>query len=206
MDIKIEHLGFCFGEREVFTDFSMDVPGGAILCLMGESGCGKTTLLRLLSGRLKACAGRITGTDGQRISMVFQEDRLCEDFSAKVNVKLGCCRGCYPNHAPVSEATVLAHLDAVGLSDMSDKRVSELSGGMKRRVAIVRAVLSDSDLLLMDEPFTGLDAATKQQVIRYVLREKCGRTLLVVTHDADEAAALGGTIIRLPSPTAEETI
>lgn len=206
MDIKIEHLGFRFGEREVFTDFSMDVPGGAILCLMGESGCGKTTLLRLLSGRLTARAGKITGTDGQRISMVFQEDRLCEDFSAKVNVKLGCCRGCYPNHAPVNEAAVLAHLDAVGLSDMSDKRVSELSGGMKRRVAIVRAVLSDSDLLFMDEPFTGLDAATKQQVIRYVLREKGGRTLLTVTHDADEAAALGGTIIRLPSPTAEETI
>ena len=206
MDIKIEHLGFRYGEREIFTDFSMEVPGGAILCIMGESGCGKTTLLRLLSGRLTACAGRITGTDGKRISAVFQEDRLCEDFSAKVNVKLGCSRGSYPNHAPVSEAAVLAHLDAVGLSDVSDQRVSELSGGMKRRVAIVRAVLSDSDLLFMDEPFTGLDDATKQQVIRYILREKGRRTLLAVTHDADEAAALGGTIIRLPSLTAEATI
>lgn len=200
MDIKLEHLDFCFGEHRVFADFSMEVPGGTTLCLMGESGCGKTTLLRLLSGLLAPCSGKITGAGEQRISMVFQEDRLCGDFSAKVNVRLGCCRGCYPNHTPVSESRVLAHLDAVGLSDAADRRVSELSGGMKRRVAIVRAVLSDSDLLLMDEPFTGLDAATRQQVIRYVLQEKGKRTLLAVTHNAEEAAALGGAILHLSPP------
>lgn len=204
MDIKIEHLDFSYGEHKIFSDFSMEVPNGATLCLMGESGCGKTTLLRLLSGQLSA-SGTIRGVRGQRISMVFQEDRLCEDFSAKVNVRLGCCRGCYPNRTPVSDSAVLAHLDAVGLSDVSGRQVSELSGGMRRRVAIARAVLSDSDLLLMDEPFTGLDAATRQQVIRYVLREKGKRTLLAVTHDAKEATALGGAILRLPSSAAEDT-
>lgn len=197
MGIRIEQLNFSYGEHQIFCDFSMEASDGDTVCIMGESGCGKTTLLCLLTGQLTPDSGVISGVKNQRISMVFQENRLCEDFSARVNVKLGCARGCYPDHQPPTEDKILAHLSAVGLSETAAQKVSELSGGMKRRVAIVRALLSDSGLLLMDEPFKGLDAATKQQVISYVLREKGSRTLLLVTHDAGEAEAVGGKILRL---------
>lgn len=200
MDIRIEQLDFCYGEHPVFENFSMEIAQGETLCLMGESGCGKTTLLSLLTGRLAPSSGKISGIKTQRIGMVFQENRLCEDFSAKVNVKIACSRGCYrflpgKNHSVEDE--ILRHLSAVGLKDAADKKVSALSGGMKRRVAIVRAVLSDSDILLMDEPFKGLDETTKQQVLSYLLKEKGERTLIVVTHDAAEARALGGRVVQL---------
>ncbi|MCM1282812.1 MAG: ATP-binding cassette domain-containing protein [Muribaculaceae bacterium] len=197
MDIKIEHLDFRYGEHKVFSDFSMELPEGSITCIMGKSGCGKTTLLGLLTGQLSPSSGLISGVKNKRISMVFQENRLCEDFSAKVNVKLACSRGCFPDHSAPAETVILRHLAAVGLKRVADRKISELSGGMKRRVAIVRAILSDSELLLMDEPFKGLDAATKMQTLRYVLRERGTRTLLLVTHDPDEANALGGRLIRL---------
>lgn len=188
MDIRIEHLSFSYGEHQIFDDFNLTIAEGETLCLMGESGCGKTTLLSLLSGINHPSAGTITGMEEKKIGMVFQEDRLCEDFSAKVNVKIACSR---------EKEEILRHLEAVGLKDAADKKVSALSGGMKRRVAIVRAILSDSDILLMDEPFKGLDGATKEQVISYLLKEKRGRTLLVVTHDAADAEALGGRIAAL---------
>lgn len=197
MDIIVEHLNYSFGEHTVFSDFSMRIPEGAAACIMGASGCGKTTLLRLLTGQLTDYSGTILGMERRRCSVVFQDDLLCEDFSAKVNIKLACSRGCYPDHSAPTEKSIRTHLASVGLADIADKPVSQLSGGMKRRVAIVRAMLSDSSLLLMDEPFKGLDEATRQQVIRYVMNEKGNRTLIAVTHDPDEAQALGCTVIRL---------
>ncbi len=191
MDIRIEHLSFGYGGHQIFDNFNLTIAEGETLCLMGESGCGKTTLLSLLSGIKLPSAGTITGMEEKKFGMVFQENRLCEDFSAKVNVKIACSR---------EKEEILRHLEAVGLKDAADKKVSALSGGMKRRVAIVRAILSDSDILLMDEPFKGLDEATKEQVISYILKEKRGRTLLVVTHDAGDAEALGGRIAALTPP------
>lgn len=217
MGIEISHLDFSYGygyngetgkkknireteetaqtgKRQIFRDFSYSLAEGEVLCIMGASGCGKTTLLKLLSGRIKPDGGSIHGLEKRHISMVFQENRLCEDFSAETNVKLGCGRGYFGG---CKEADIRKHLTEVGLGGALDKKVSELSGGMKRRVAIVRALLSKSDILLMDEPLKGLDEATKQEVIAYIRRYRENRTMIVVTHDKEEAAAFSGRLLVL---------
>ena len=118
----------------------------------------------------------------------FQEDRLCETFTAVANVRMTCPTG-------VSRETIVRHLTEIGLDDSLSLPVSELSGGMRRRVAIVRAVLAGGDVLFFDEPFKGLDAELKRHVIRYVTENTKGKTVIVVTHDEDEARELGGRLI-----------
>ncbi len=183
MDIRIEKLCKSYGENRVLSDFSAVFPEGKTSCVMGASGCGKTTLLRILLGLEKPDSGEILGLPDP-ISAVFQEDRLAEPFSAVANLSLVTGKR-------ISRDILRAHLSALGLSDSLDKPVRELSGGMRRRVAIARAVLYDAPLVLLDEPFKGLDGETKKTVMDYV-RESCaGKTVILVTHDEAEAAYLG---------------
>ena len=190
-DIEVKHLYKSFGSKAVFRDLSLTFPAGAVAAVMAPSGGGKTTLLRILMGLETADSGSVEGLSGLRQSAVFQEDRLCQALSAASNIRL-----VNPALSPVQVKEALA---SVGLSGRPDQRVAEFSGGMRRRVAILRALLAPWDVLFLDEPFKGLDTATKALVIADTACRCAGRTVILVTHDAGEAEALGAAqIIRLP--------
>ena len=189
MDIVIDNLTKSYGDKLALPPFSCTLAAGERVCLLGQSGCGKTTLLRLLLGLETPTGGRVTGLP-DRISAVFQEDRLCPSFSAVTNVALALGR-------QVPKGEIVALLTDLGLGDALTKPVRELSGGMQRRVAIARSLLMSADLYLMDEPFKGLDEDTRRTVMDLVLERTEGKTVLVITHDPEEAAYLGGRVIRM---------
>lgn len=191
MNIYLNNLHKSFGGKRVFSGLNLTFPAGQATCLMGPSGSGKTTILRMLMGLEKPDGGQIGGiTKSMHISAVFQEDRLCEGFSAMANVRLAC-----PGAA--AEA-IEAQLCAVGLKGSLSQPVRQLSGGMKRRVAIVRAVMADYDLMLLDEPFKGLDEATRKTVAGYLMGHISGKTTIMVAHDAQDAALMSACVIKLP--------
>ena len=185
--------GLCkrFGEKVVLQDFSARFNAGQTTCVMGRSGCGKTTLLNILMGFVSPDAGQVTGVP-PHLSAVFQEDRLLDGFSARANIAFVL---------PQLTAKLLGHhLEAVGLAQDAGRPVRELSGGMRRRVAILRALLAEYDLLFLDEPFKGLDRETKETVMADTRRRCAGRTVLLVTHDVAELDAMGA-VVRLDLST-----
>ncbi|MDR0885071.1 MAG: ATP-binding cassette domain-containing protein [Clostridiales Family XIII bacterium] len=193
MSIILSNITKSYGDQMVLNNISLDIARTETTVLMGKSGRGKTTLLRILAGLEVADTGTIdfglksdTGTS-PKISMVFQEDRLCENLSALTNIRLVC-----PH---IDKDVVLRAIDALDLCDGLHKPARELSGGMKRRVAILRALLSDYDILIMDEPFKGLDEDTKRIVMDFVCAHIQEKTALIVTHDRREAEMLGATNI-----------
>lgn len=183
--ILVSHLSKSFGEKKVLDDLSLSFPYGKITCIMGKSGCGKTTLLNILLGIEKQDSGTVTGIP-KKVSAVFQEDRLCEDFKVITNIKMATGR---------PENEILSCLSGLMMKESANTKVKELSGGMKRRVAIARALLSEHDLLIMDEPMKGLDTETRKKTAS-LIRETAG-TMIIVTHDEAEAELLGAGIIRL---------
>ena len=189
MAIVIEQLTKSYGEKLALPPFSLRVEPGEIVCLLGQSGCGKTTLFRLMLGLETPTGGTVTGLP-EGISAVFQEDRLCPAFSAVANVALALGR-------QVPKGEIVSLLSELGLGDALQKPVRELSGGMQRRVAIARGLLYPAELFLMDEPFKGLDEDTRRTVMDTVLARTKGKTLLMVTHDPEEAAYLGGRVVRM---------
>jgi NitT/TauT family transport system ATP-binding protein len=192
MAIEIKNVSKSYAGRSVLNQFSAVLPDHETTVIMGPSGCGKTTLLRLLMGLERPDEGQIVGLP-DKISAVFQEERLCSPFSALANVRLVTGKS-------LSRQTIVQHLVEIGLSGSIQQPVRTLSGGQQRRVSIVRAMLADSDLIVLDEPFKGLDPDTKSSVLSYVQSKAQGKTLLVVTHDAAEAAALApaDSWIRMP--------
>ena len=187
-DLILEHIHKRYGEKVVLRDFSARFPAGTCTCIMGPSGCGKTTLLRLILGLEEADGGTISGRRFP-MSAVFQENRLFEDFSALSNVSAVCARG--------SRQEAARQLSALGLAGSLHAPVRTLSGGMKRRVAIARAVLAPGELLILDESFTGLDRDTKAVVLDYLKAHIQGRTLLLVTHDPAERDALANQVLEM---------
>ena len=182
MDIVCTDLCKAYGDHIVLRDFNLRVIEGEIVSVMAPSGAGKTTLLRILLGLTPQDSGRVEGLTGRRLSAVFQEDRLLPWGSA-----LGNLRFAHPGLTPEEGLRVL---DALDIGEAADQKVTELSGGMARRVALARALLGDWDVLLMDEPFRGLDEDAKRRAMDAVLSARRGRTVLFVTHDIREAAAL----------------
>ena len=189
--IEIRNLTKSYGEKRVLEQVSFSIPVGQTTCVMGPSGCGKTTLLRILMGLEIPDGGTVTGLLGMRFSAVFQEDRLAENFSALKNVRMAQPKGSSPQDA-------LAALAALGLKDAAFQPVNEMSGGMRRRTAILRALAAPWDVLFLDEPFKGLDANTKDMAIEYVRNQVRGQTVVMVSHDEGEAAAMGALVRRLP--------
>lgn len=190
-DLILENICKKYGEKTVLQDVSFVFPGGRRTCIIGPSGCGKTTLLRIILGLETSDAGTMTGRP-ERLSAVFQENRLFEDFSALSNVAAVCSKE--------DKGKIEEHLTALGLGDSLTKPVRTLSGGMKRRVAIARAVLAPGELMILDEPFTGLDKDTKAVVLEYLKTHTQGRTLILVTHDPAERDALAHRVLDM-TPT-----
>lgn len=185
MDIEIRNLSKSYNGKKVLDNVSCRFKEGSITLVMAPSGQGKTTLLRILMGLEEADSGEIDGLDGRKMGAVFQEDRLCRNLSPVSNIRLVCRKN-------ITKTEIIEAMDAVGIAGCASQPVRELSGGMCRRVAILRALLSDSSILLMDEPFKGLDRETKLIVMDYT-KSKCnGRTVILVTHDEAEALYMAG--------------
>lgn len=189
MELKVENLTKRYGGRTVLDGVSFTLREG-VTCLMAPSGAGKTTLLRLLLGLEKADGGQITGLAGRRVGTVFQEDRLLPGMDAEGNLRFAL--GAAYDGGKAAEL-----LGALGLGDAGGKAVRDYSGGMRRRLALARALLFPCDILLLDEPFTGLDPENRARAAERVRRSGTGRIVFVVTHEASDAEALGADILRL---------
>lgn len=189
-DVQFENVCKAYGANQVLRSVNFELAGGSTTCLMAASGSGKTTLFRVLLGLEPADSGRINGIAPERISMMFQEDRLCSTLTPVENVAL-----VLPANA--SRADIRTLLAEVLPPDCLDQPAMELSGGMRRRVSLVRAVAHEGDLVVLDEPFTGLDEQTRRRVIEFLLRHKGNRTLLVATHGEGDAELLGASRLAL---------
>ncbi len=187
-DIIIKNLYKSFGDNSVLENVNITIKEGSITCIMGQSGKGKTTLLNILMGLEKADSGEILNMPKLK-SAVFQENRLCESFSVLSNIRIV--------NDNVSDDTILSHLNAVGLKNEANQQVSTLSGGMKRRVALVRAIIAKKDILFLDEALKGLDENTKETTIQYILDNCKNTTVIMVTHQKDEALKLNANILYL---------
>lgn len=188
MDIRIKDLTKSFDGKLVLDNLNIDIKENEFNCIMGESGIGKTTLINIIMGLEDKDNGQITGIEGKRISVVFQEDRLCEDFDAVSNIRLVCDKN-------VSDDEIIKVLNELGLGDSLKNKVLLFSGGMKRRLAIARAIIAESDIVIMDEPFKGLDMELYKKTILYVKKKLKGKTVIVITHREEECEMLGGHII-----------
>lgn len=186
--LMIKEITKSYGKQKVLENISFNLNESERICIYGKSGIGKTTLLRIIAGLEKADSGKITFVG--KVSMVFQEDRLLENTDVYTN--LYCVLG-----SRFDKAEVDMHLKEVGLEGAGNKIVSELSGGMKRRVAIVRCMMKSSEIILLDEPFKGLDTILKDNIIRYVVKYLNGRAVIMVTHDISEAEKIQAEIIEI---------
>ena len=184
-DILLRHVGMAFGEKQIFSDLNLSFSSPGQYAILGPSGRGKTTLLRLIAGLERPQGGEVLLPKGARIAFCFQEDRLLPFKTVRENVALVCG----------SERLAQAWLERVGLGGEGDSFPASLSGGMKRRAALARALAFDAEILLMDEPFRALDEATHAQMRALVCEAAKDKLLILVTHD--EADADGMTVVRI---------
>lgn len=205
--ISIENVDLSYkgldGPVKALEDITFNIYRGEFVCVLGPSGCGKSTLLKIIAGFIPPTAGEIKldgeiieGTDWHR-GVVFQHPPLYDWFSVRSNVEFGPkMRG-----LPKEEYTKLAdeYLEKVGLTEFADKKIYELSGGMKQRVSIARALVNNPEILLMDEPFGALDALTRETVqdLTRKIWWETGKTIFFITHDVEEALLLGSRVIVL---------
>lgn len=188
--IECRELAKSFDDQLVFSHLNMHIEEGERICLMAPSGSGKTTLLRILLGFESYDSGTLINPHTSSMAVVFQEDRLCDALSAVDNVALVCKPG-------VSRRSLRAMLCEVLPNEVLDKQVAYLSGGQRRRVALVRAFACDAHLLVLDEPFSGLDSETRSEVAQFMLRHQNNATLLVSTHGEHDHVSLHARVIRL---------
>lgn len=195
--IRLEKVTKGFLDQKVFSDIDKNLSVGEKVCLMGPSGYGKTTLLHIIAGILKPDNGQVVywkrdmeaGEIKLHPGMVFQEDRLCENQNALINVKLVS-----PNWEKAVDC-----LKELLPSDALTIPVKSLSCGMRRRVCIARALASNTDYLIFDEPFSGLDEDTKKRTIEVILKYREGRLLIIATHEKKDVEKLSGQLWRLDS-------
>lgn len=198
--LSVERLHKRYAGLKVMENFSLELEEGRVHCLFGPSGCGKTTLLRMLAGLTAPDAGSFRlPQDELSFAVVFQEDRLLPWLTVRNNIA-------YAVESRLGRSAALMEADrcgeCVGLGDFLGALPNQLSGGMQRRVAIARALVCQAELLLLDEPFKGLDYALRQELMG-VVREECrrkGQTVLLVTHDPEEAYCLADRVYMVEGP------
>ncbi len=210
--VSIEEVGFFFGEKKVYANVSIEIPLRGISVIMGPSGCGKSTLLNLIGGRLRPSSGSVK-VFGQQISnlnepnlfqlrrrmgMMFQSNALLTDLSVFENVAFPL-RENTDLPEKLIRSLVLMKLEQVGMRGTQGLMPSELSGGMSRRVAMARATVMDPELLLYDEPFTGLDPVSLGVITKLVreLTDALNTTSIVVTHDVEEGLSIADYVYLL---------
>lgn len=188
MSACMRNVRFAYDSTIVCDDVTWSLSDTGVVCLWGPSGCGKTTLLRLLAGLEDPSDGIVEGVG--RVSMVFQEDRLLPWFTALENVTI--------TGATEEKATEM--LSALGLTNAEMSALPQhLSGGQQRRIALARALAADSNILLLDEPFNGLDEDTWQNIIPLIIRYAEHNPVVLVTHIRPQAEMLGAQMISLTS-------
>ena len=194
--IELKNITKRFGSVVANDKVCLTVKKGEILSILGENGSGKTTLFRLILGLESPDRGEVLFKGSLRrpqISAVFQEDRLLEGFSAVENLFFALGNR-------YSKETLTTSLLRLLPADALEKPVCEFSGGMKRRLSVLRALLSPAEIILMDEPFTGLDPATKQTVIDLINELCSGKLLIASTHGKEDAVLLNAKIILNKTP------
>ena len=190
--LKIENLCKRFDEKTVFTDFSFDFEDKGIYALVGESGIGKTTLLRIIAGLDKEYDGRVFGGGIGRVSVAFQEHRLFPHLSAIENVVFAVSDR--KDKAVCEKAENI--LKKLGISEEDFSQLpSALSGGMKQRISLARAIIKEADILLLDEPTKELDSYNADLVRRLILEQKEKRLVIISTHSEQDLLSLGAEII-----------
>lgn len=180
--ISVKNLSVRYGDKSVLRDCSIEIARGERIALMGPSGCGKTSLINAVMGLVKSAGGSIR-TEG-KISCLFQEPRLLPWRTAAENVNAVLSDG------DETMPQALGYLARVGLQDAADKYPHELSGGMQQRCALARALAYGGEILILDEPLKGLDAALREEMRALIAAETAGKTLLLVTHERSDAEAL----------------
>ncbi len=180
MDILMEKINKSYGDKEVLRDFTTKFEEGTVTFITGESGIGKTSIIRILMGLEGYQSGSIRGLEGKEISVVFQDDCLCDKLSLDKNLSMVL------DGQQDKEQDLDRILDLFGLEGYRYKRVAELSGGMKRRLAILRAILYPHNLMILDEPFKGLDEENKKLVMGQLAKGLVDKTAIIVTHDKTE--------------------
>lgn len=191
MEIYISDVSFSYGTHAVLSRVNLTLSARQPVVLMGSSGQGKTTLLRLLAGLETPTGGQIKGISADtRIAVLFQEDRLFPHLSVYENLKL-----IRPRLTREDASDMLTRLNLTG--EVLDQLPRQLSGGMRRRTALARALLFESELVLLDEPFQGLDEDTHRMALNTIREYTQGRPLLLVSHNPKDGAALGAKIVTL---------
>lgn len=192
--LSLENVSLSFGAVEVLRDLSLDIGEGEFVAVVGPSGCGKTTLLNLFSGFVKPTRGRVR-CDGQ-MRMVYQHDGLFPWLTVAENISMGL-RNIGDDMERARQLTEMLAL--IGLTGFGEHYPHQLSGGMRQRVELARALAGETDVLLLDEPFSALDYLTRLRLRRELarlLRER-PRTVVLVTHDTEEAAQLADRVVVL---------
>ena len=198
--IEVSDLTLRFGSRDIFSRLNFTIRGGEWVSLLGASGCGKTSLLRIVAGLAAPTTGTVRASDGgplaARLAWMGQRDLLYPWLSVRDNVALGArLRGEKTDRAKVSDL-----LARVGLAEYADDRPAALSGGMRQRAALARTLYEDRQVVLMDEPFSALDAITRTRIQTLAAELLADRTVLLVTHDPLEACRLSHRLLVLSPP------
>lgn len=193
--IEISNLSkhFYIGEKriDVLRELNLSIKKDKITVILGRSGCGKTTLLRLIAGLESVSLGEIKFKEQAKIGFVFQEPRLMPFLNVYENIVFALKKH------EIDEVKIDRLISMIGLNDFKFAAVSQLSGGMSSRVSLARVLAYEANLILMDEPFAALDAFTRASMQAEILKLQAGKTIIFVTHNVDEALYLADEIILL---------